>query len=88
MGKEDAWLPRGKEKCWVGVAYFMGDPRVIERRLLKRGNWARIPSGSLGQARSFLGCGDLLGRAYLSQMNVHCESLRELGAKFPFCIFS
>jgi len=34
----------------------------------------------LGHARAVLGCGDLLGWAYLSKMNVHCESLRELGA--------
>jgi hypothetical protein len=31
---------QGKEKkCWVrvGVAHLMGDPRVMERRLFKRG---------------------------------------------------
>jgi hypothetical protein len=25
-GGEDAWLPRGKEKCWVRVAYFYEGP--------------------------------------------------------------
>ena len=54
VGKEDAWLPRGKEKCWVGVAYFMGDPRVIERRLLKRGNWDCSHPCSRGMGTDFL----------------------------------
>jgi len=39
-----------------------------------------FPQEVLGHARAVLGCGDLLGWAYLSKMNVHCESLRELGA--------